>query len=354
MRTRTALSVLLVVGSVLAACQNMPRSKNKRPETSGDTVWTIDWSDDGEFESDDVYSSPETADPLAGDVQLKKVTSLGQKAYLLGFDVRPADSKILMSILEGVGERHSSPYANIWTADVHGGLDRKTRVTEGPSLDLTPTYVPKEEAILFSSNRVGSTFSIFKKQLQGGGGVQLITSQNSQDLWPQVDGETGLMLFTQVREASAGGGILWMRPVEGGAPTQVGEGTEARWSADGKMLLYSAENPSTGQKHIWVRSVDGNQPEQVTEGNHNDINPCWSPDGTKIVFASDRATNAEGKHNYDIWLRNTDGKDEPHQLTANESVDDNPRWLDSETILFRSNRGGEWNVWSLKISQMGG
>lgn len=346
MRTQTLLPTVLA-SLVLVACE----STGNRTGASGETSWSIDWGDDdGDFESDRVLSTDAIDDPLAGDVQLQQVTNLGQ-GYLTGFDVHAERSELLLSLLEGMENRQ--PYANIWIVEVGSGLDRKTRVTDGEHLDLSPTYVPGSESILFSSNRVGATYSIFRKQMHGGAGVQLMTNAtpSAWDFEPQVDPVTGMMLFSQVRPGSEANGILWIRPVEGGAPTQVGEGSAARWSKDGKAMLYSAKNTGTGKWHIWTRSLEGSQPTQLTTGDYNDVSPCWSPDGSKIVFASDRATNADGDHNYDVWLMNSDGTDVPRQLTANESVDDNPRWLDSETILFRSNRGKAWNIWSLKISR---
>ena len=355
MRTRT-LSSIVLAGFVLVACDSLPR--RDRTGASGETAWEIDWGDDdGEFEKEAVVSTLAIDDPIAGDVQLQPVTNL-TTGYLTGFDVRPDGKQLLLSLLEGLDT--GRPYANIWSVDVGSELDRKTldfktRVTDGQHLDLTPTYIPQSEAILFSSNRVGATYSIFRKQMHGGAGVQMMTNppESAWDFQPQVQGEgQGMtMLFTQVRPGSGANGILWTRPVEGGAPTQVGEGFEARWSNDGKSLLYSAKNVSTDKWHIWTRSLDGGQPTQLTTGDFNDVSPCWSPDGKKIVFASDRATNAEGEHNYDIWVMNSDGTDVPRQLTANESMDNNPRWLDKETIIFRSNRGKAWNIWSLKISQ---
>ncbi|MEM7307320.1 MAG: hypothetical protein AAF682_11650 [Planctomycetota bacterium] len=349
----------LLVGGVMlttlitSACQGGPGLRRSTDLSTGETVWRLDWGDDGGSELLDevAYASAETADPLAGDVQLKQVTSLGPKTHLLSFDVDPQRSQILMSVLDGIEGRSQKPFANVWLASVDSADGRKTRITEGQHLDLTPTFA-SGGAILFASNRVGQTLSIFRQQLTGGGGVQLITGQSSQDIWPQVDPATGQLLFTQVRSASTGNGILWVRPMEGGAPTQVGEGSGARWSPDGKLLLYSSVDSASGNSHLWIRPIAGGQQMQITHGDHNDVNPSWSPDGSMIVFASDRARTADGQPNYDIWLMEVQGG-APRRLTANESLDDTPRWLDSETVLFRSNRGREWNIWSLKVSQAG-
>src|SRR5688572_138654 len=106
LRTRNALPALLVAGCVFAACNSMPRARGQT-DASGETVWIIDWTDDdGEFESDPVIASRETADPLADEGQLKQVTSLGQHSFLYGFDVHPERRELLMSIVEGMGDRN--------------------------------------------------------------------------------------------------------------------------------------------------------------------------------------------------------------------------------------------------------
>ncbi len=90
---------------------------------------------------------------------------------------------------------------------------------------------------------------------------------------------------------------------------------------------------------------DGSEPTQITQGiEYSDIDPYWSPDGSYIVFASNRG-QAGGQRNYDIWIMNADGSN-PKQLTTNGSVDDRPIISSNgRTIFFRSNRGLKWDIW---------
>ncbi len=66
-----------------------------------------------------------------------------------------------------------------------------------------------------------------------------------------------------------------------------------------------------------------------------DFTPVWSPDGTQIVFVSDRDGDSE------IFIRNAGG--EEIQLTHNTADDAHPSWSPSgDHILFTSNAGGEF------------
>jgi Tol biopolymer transport system component len=44
------------------------------------------------------------------------------------------------------------------------------------------------------------------------------------------------------------------------------------------------------------------------------------------------------------------GGSEPVRVTTNPSLDDCPAWgEDGRSIFFRSNRGGQWNVWRIGL-----
>jgi len=68
--------------------------------------------------------------------------------------------------------------------------------------------------------------------------------------------------------------------------------TEVRISPDGKNVIYSVQrvDRKTEKKYtnLWVASSDGSAPRQFTTGDQHDGSACWSPDGSKIAFLSDR------------------------------------------------------------------
>lgn len=61
---------------------------------------------------------------------------------------------------------------------------------------------------------------------------------------------------------------------------------EVTWSPDGRFIAYSAFK--SGNFDIWVQPVAGGDAVQVTQSPANDWQPDWSPDGSQLVFRSER------------------------------------------------------------------
>ncbi|MDZ7692161.1 MAG: hypothetical protein U5K69_13685 [Balneolaceae bacterium] len=70
--------------------------------------------------------------------------------------------------------------------------------------------------------------------------------------------------------------------------------SDAQISPDGEHVAYVAEeavmdeSTSKFQEHIYVAAGDGRSDIQYTRGDHSNMNPKWSPDGSRIAFLSTR------------------------------------------------------------------
>jgi dipeptidyl aminopeptidase/acylaminoacyl peptidase len=100
------------------------------------------------------------------------------------------------------------------------------------------------------------------------------------------------------------------------------------WSPDRSRIVFASD--VTGVNYLYVVNVDGTGLRQLTFGFGSDIQPAWSPDGTQIAFVSRRA---------DLWFQvhimNADGTN-IRALTSLATVQQNPSWApDSRRIAFQ-------------------
>jgi hypothetical protein len=111
---------------------------------------------------------------------------------------------------------------------------------------------------------------------------------------------------------------------------------EARWSPDGSQLVFTSDR--TGNEEIFVMDAGGANVRPLTENSAMDTEPSWSPDGAKIVFESTRDGNVE------VYVMDANGG--PATRLTNDPADDNePTWSpDGTRILFHSARDGSPDV----------
>jgi Tol biopolymer transport system component len=109
------------------------------------------------------------------------------------------------------------------------------------------------------------------------------------------------------------------------------------WSPDGTKIVFHSNR--AGNYDVWVMNADGSNKMQLTTHSKRDRRPHWSPDGTKIVFHSNRAGN------HDVWVMNADGSNKM-QLTTHSAKDTHPNWSpDGTKIAFQSDRSGNIDIW---------
>jgi hypothetical protein len=110
--------------------------------------------------------------------------------------------------------------------------------------------------------------------------------------------------------------------VDGSAPTRLtysdtGDYAPA-WSPDGTRLAFASDR-DRGNLEIFTMAGDGSGVARLTNGVRIDGDPAWSPDGTRIAFASDRDGKSE------IYTMAVDGSG-PTRLTNNAAWDGQADW----------------------------
>ncbi|MGH7657346.1 MAG: TolB family protein, partial [Gemmatimonadales bacterium] len=115
-------------------------------------------------------------------------------------------------------------------------------------------------------------------------------------------------------------------------------------------MIFSGMAES-GLSDLYRVRLPGGELEKITDDPYQDIDPSLSPDGTRLVFASDRtAGGREGAVNLFI-LRLDSG--EISQLTSGSWVDETPRWEQNGRIYFASSRDGVLNAFSIDTAGRG-
>src|SRR5207245_2069308 len=118
------------------------------------------------------------------------------------------------------------------------------------------------------------------------------------------------------------------------------------WSPDGQTLAFSLTRRDTSKWTIAVIDATGGDPRVLTDGGGNDILDSWSPDGTRLLFHSDRTGRPQ------VFVMNADGSGQ----TRLTNVGDNwggawsPR---GDTIAFASSRGGRLQIYTMDSTGRG-
>jgi len=99
----------------------------------------------------------------------------------------------------------------------------------------------------------------------------------------------------------------------------VPDGTEGEdeGEGEGKIAFLSERD---GNLEIYVMKADGSNQTRITNNPAGDLDPCFSPDGTKIAFASERDGGLG-----EIYVMKADGSNQT-RLTNNSAEDGAPSW----------------------------
>jgi dipeptidyl aminopeptidase/acylaminoacyl peptidase len=102
--------------------------------------------------------------------------------------------------------------------------------------------------------------------------------------------------------------------------------TNIQVAPDGQNLAIQINE---GARDIWVLEWAQDRLTRLTSDPAVDVKPVWSPDGRRIVFASDRATPSTAN----LYWQRTDGAGAAERLTESKNPQEPASWHPSGTFL---------------------
>src|SRR5438132_4752369 len=121
-------------------------------------------------------------------------------------------------------------------------------------------------------------------------------------------------------------------------------------SAGSNGSIVFARLVAPGKHDIFVSDGDGTNAVDLTPGTGSDnVDPAVSPDGTRIVFASNRSVA------YNLFVINVDGSGTPIRLLASLGDERYPAWTpDGNKIAYSEDSGDATKLLDLRLVDAGG
>jgi Tol biopolymer transport system component len=135
-------------------------------------------------------------------------------------------------------------------------------------------------------------------------------------------------------------GDIYTMPITGGKPTPFTSGmafdSNPKFSPDGTKLLFITDR--SGGENIWWFNMDKKDSLQVTKGNTDHYQSAeWSPDGNYIV-------GSRGTRNFKLWMFHKEGGSGAQLISKPDNIKiSEPAFGPDNRYVWFSQRYGAWN-----------
>ncbi len=269
-------------------------------------------------------------------VRLMTIEDLYQVQFVSRPSISP-DGRSVAYVVTRIDDQKHEYRSAIWVADVDTGEAR--RFTAESTYAGSPVWSPDSRWLAFVTDREGEAPRKENKEQKKYG-------KGKPQIWliPALGGEAHQLTYMEHGASSPAwspdGKQLLFAAAVGPADEENDEGKpfpKARvidnlwYRLDGVGYIYERRS------HLFLVDASGGEPQQLTDGDWNDGEAAWSPDGSHIVFTSDRSQERWRLPGADVYvLALRDGNSgEARCLTNQKLACSSPAWSpDGKTIAF--------------------
>jgi len=194
------------------------------------------------------------------------------------------------------------------------------QLTDSPGRDYWPDWFPNGRQLAFTSDRTGAP-NVYIMNVDGSDQRALLDDPEFGTLEPDVAPNGKDVVFMRGRQFEPP--TIWKVSVADGVLTQLTqpgpyEDLDPQFSPNGTRVVFSSTRSGTFE--IWAMDADGGNLTQLTAAPGADFNPTFSPDGQQIAWWKQRAGQG------DVWVMNSDGTGQLNVTNTPAAFEAFPDW----------------------------
>jgi len=273
-------------------------------------------------------------------------------------------------------------------------VDDLGRLASVSDLDLAPDG----EWVVYSVGEANleedaTYYDLWRARWDGSGKRALTRTAKADEYAPAVSPDGKWIAFLSDRGDEDAKTQVWLMPSDGGEAEALtgfpGGVSDFDWSPDGARLAVIANDPERPEgeeepkqpepividrhyfkedyvgwvtdrrQHLYLFEVATRKATQLTGGAHDEYQPAWSPDGSRIAFVTKRGADPDRHLNWDIYVIEAREGGAERPVTRFAGADNDPSWdsrpawsPDGKRIAYVASGEDKWIYyapWSLAV-----
>jgi Tol biopolymer transport system component/DNA-binding winged helix-turn-helix (wHTH) protein len=247
--------------------------------------------------------------------------------------------------------RQSEKGAGVFLIPALGGHERKladSYVTYASGFYLA--WLPDGKSLVVSDKALSDEpYSLFALSVETGQRRRLTSTDKrlGDDKMPAVSPDGKTVAFSRGADCAAAPNDIYLVPFSGGEPRRLtfdGQPIHGlAWTVDGQHILFASDRASD-VRALWKIGIAGGKPEPLRELGENICFPSVSRQGNRLAFA--RWSSDANIWRIDGFCPACTSGEGMKLLIASTRSDESPQYSpDGKRILFASDRSGKYEFW---------